>query len=99
MKKSDIAMLAKMRMADNLAETGHPMHHLTADGTVVDSDPTLEHWLKKLEGTGYRPVTPSFDAGKARPAVPVNRTHYGVDPYAEGLEGPYEVEIIPASDD
>jgi len=81
MTKAELAMMSRIRMADNLAATGYPFHHLTADGTVVDSDPTLEQWLAKLDGTGYRPATPAFDASKARPAVPVNRMHYGFDPY------------------
>src|SRR5689334_6881257 len=42
-----------VRMAMNLAQTGHPeprpdripLHHETADGTIVDADPTLEQLM------------------------------------------------------
>jgi hypothetical protein len=56
-----------MRIQKNLQETRHPFHHRTADGTIVDEDPTLLHWIGKLTD--------------ALPAVPVNRTFYGFDPY------------------
>lgn len=56
------------RIKKNLAETGHPWHHKTADGTIVDLDVTLEHWISQL---------------KALPSVPVNRTHYGFNLYAD----------------
>ncbi len=55
-----------IRMKINLEETGHPMHHKTVDGTIVDLDPTLEHWINQL---------------KPLPSIPVNRKHYGFDPY------------------
>lgn len=58
---------AMYRIAANLRDTGHPFHHLTADGTVVDADPTLEYALSRIP---------------ALPAVPVDRRHYGFDPYA-----------------
>lgn len=56
------------RIKQNLAQTGHPMHHKTADGTIVDLDVTLEHWINQL---------------KPLPSVPVNRKHYGFDLYAD----------------
>jgi len=55
-----------LRMKTNLQETDHPMHHKTEDGTIVDLDVTLEHWMKQL---------------KPLPSVPVNREHYGFDLY------------------
>lgn len=32
----------RARMAMNLEQTGHPFHHLTASGVVVESDPWLD---------------------------------------------------------
>lgn len=55
------------RIQLNLQNTGHPYHHLTADGTVVDADPTLEHLVSLLR--------------QAKSAVPVNRLFYGFDPF------------------
>jgi hypothetical protein len=56
-----------LRFERNLRTTGHPFHHETADGTVVDTDPTLEYLIKRLTSV--------------RLAAPVNRRHYGFDPY------------------
>lgn len=61
----NVRKLVLMRMEINMRETGHPFHHLTADGTVVDADPTLEVWLSRLTD--------------AAPTVPVNRMFYGFD--------------------
>jgi hypothetical protein len=66
------------RMARNLANTGHPLHHRTADGTIVDADPTLQEWMATCDDV---PPVPSYDPKLATPAVPVNRRHYGFDLY------------------
>lgn len=55
------------RIRSNISETGHPLHHKTADGTIVDADPTLEHMMKNLKDVKY--------------TIPVDRKHYGFDPY------------------
>ncbi len=70
------------RMALNVAKTGHPFHHETADGTIVDADPTLEHMILQI-GPGGEPPTPAFVASQVLPTVPINRKHYGFDPFAE----------------
>jgi hypothetical protein len=57
------------RIERNLARTGHPHHHLTADGSVVDGDPTLEDMIAHLPDV--------------KPAVPVDRGHYGVELYPQ----------------
>ena len=54
----------KWRMNRNMSYTGHPLHHLTADGTVVDADPTLEYLLRCL-------------ARQTATTVPADRKHYG----------------------
>jgi hypothetical protein len=56
------------RIRYNLALTGHPFHHRTADVTIVDSDPTLTWAINHLD------PLPA--------AVPVNRLYYGFDLYA-----------------
>jgi hypothetical protein len=33
------------RLELNLRNTGHPFYHKTADGTIVEPDPTLEYLL------------------------------------------------------
>ncbi len=33
------------RMNWNLANTGHPLHHQTLDGTIVEPDPSLEEMM------------------------------------------------------
>ena len=66
----DQMMMILFRIKTNIEETGHPMHHRVGDGsgTIVDADPTLEHMIKQLN-----PL----------PTVPVNRTRYGFDLYAD----------------
>lgn len=65
-----------LRMELNVAKTGHPFHHMTADGTIVDSDPTLEQVMSDV-GPDDMPPIPAYDASQALPTVPVNRSHYG----------------------
>lgn len=58
------------RIERNIAETGHPFHHKTASGVIVDDDPTLRHDIKELEKT-------------AKPTTPIDRNWYGVNPYPD----------------
>jgi hypothetical protein len=50
------------RIQLNLKETKHPFHHKTANGTIVDADPTLEYFISLLTD--------------APQAVPVDRDYY-----------------------
>lgn len=61
--ESRFVILARIQM--NLQRTGHPFHHLTMSGVVVDADPTLEQLISQLTD--------------AASAVPVNRKYYGFD--------------------
>lgn len=63
MMMSEQQWIILMRMHLNIEHTGHPFHHLTAEGTIVDADPTLEYRIAHLSDTA--------------PAVPVDRFHYG----------------------
>jgi len=62
------------RVKKNIEETGHPMHHKVGDGSgiIVDTDPTLEQMIEKLN-----PL----------PAIPVNLTRYGFDLYGSSKGG------------
>jgi hypothetical protein len=71
-----------LRMALNLKNTGHPFHHMTADGTIVDTDPTLQQAMLRL-GPDDRPPIPPYDPAGVLPTVPINRMFYGFDPAAE----------------
>lgn len=79
------------RAAQNVLQTGRPFHHRTASGVIVFPDPTAEYYLRRLEGK------PEYTEQCARlrhlaaerdqradlpPAIPVNRSYYGFDPYA-----------------
>ena len=52
----------QFRIQLNLQETKHPFHHKTADGTIVDADPTLEYLMSRLTD--------------APEAVPVDKNYY-----------------------
>jgi len=83
--------MAMWRINDNLKTTKHPTHHLTANGVIVDADPTLEFLIARLEreAPAFHGVVDEYiklhlrSAADAPKAVPVNRTYYGHDPYAE----------------
>ncbi len=92
MTLEECAMIAAMRVQENMQQTQHPFHHLTANGVIVDADPTLEYLFGRLKGQSlYRALLQDIDE-KAREcaahaadlpqAVPVNRTYYGVNPFA-----------------
>jgi len=63
MTPDDARRIIRLRIDMNLANTRHPFHHMAADGTIVDRDPTLDHLVSLLTD--------------APPAVPVDRKHYG----------------------
>lgn len=56
------------RIATNLRETGHPFHHKTASGVIVDDDPSTRHLIREAEKM-------------AAPATKCDYTWYGFDPY------------------
>lgn len=80
---------AAARVGVNLRNAKHPLHHLTADGTIVTPDPTLEYYLSRLSEEHrkqfYAVYGPTPEQEVAAPkAVAVNRKYYGRDMY-EGL--------------
>jgi hypothetical protein len=82
--QAEFVEILSLRAAINLQDTGHPFHHKTASGVIVDTDPTLEYWLSTLEPEQLARVRQAWEARiapDAKPAVPVNRTWYGFDPY------------------
>lgn len=95
MTLDECQMIAQDRITTNYLQTKHPYHHLTANGAIVDADPTLEYLLQRLEGDAhYRERVASIKAGAERlitathaqakdvpPAIPVNRRYYGFDPF------------------
>ena len=84
MTMGEARLVAGWRLRDNLQATGHPFHHMTANGVIVERDPTLEYLLGRLERTERERARETWmklvqpDAPKA---IPVNRKFYGVDPY------------------
>lgn len=69
----------------NLSQTGHPFHHLTANGAIVESDPTLEYCLGRLTEEASAAVRKRYGdliSANVKPAIACNRTYYGHDPYA-----------------
>ena len=72
------------RLHDNLNETGHPFHHRTVNGAIVQPDPTLEYFLSRLSASRQHDLREEWQR-KAKPdapeSIPVNRTYYGIDPY------------------
>lgn len=59
------------RLQHNLEHTGHPFRHLTADGTVVEPDPTLEDMMQHVSHDEMPPIPPALL--DALPSVPVIR--------------------------
>lgn len=87
-----IKELMLWRIQNNVRETQHPLHHLTANGVIVDDDPTLEYCMKRLRSNPeYKTLMFKVDeqvlaliahAVDVPKAVPVNCKFYGHDPYA-----------------
>jgi hypothetical protein len=65
------------RIALNMRETGHPFHHKTANGTIVDADRTLEALVARLTD--------------AAPAVPVIHDWYQTEAGMAFLKSTYDV--------
>ena len=84
MSVKECAAMATMCLRDNLAETGHPFHHKTANGIIITPDPTLEYYLSRLSEqtrSGLRAEFESLARADAPVALPVNRKFYGHDIY------------------
>lgn len=98
MTLDECQMIAQDRITTNYLQTKHPYHHLTANGAIVDADPTLEYLIQRLEDdANYRNRAEGIKAGAGQlieaatalqktipTAIPVNRRYYGIDPF-EGL--------------
>lgn len=93
MTTAECAMMAEDRITMNYLQTKHPYHHLTANGVIVEPDPTLDYYLQRLaQDAQYqvrladirrdaeRLIAKAMDVPKA---VPVNRKFYGHDPYEQ----------------
>jgi hypothetical protein len=84
MTDAECEMMLANRIMMNLAETGHPFHHKTASGVIVEPDPTQEYYLSRLSPEKQEHIRTGWltrvspDAPKA---MPVNRKFYGSDPY------------------
>ncbi len=65
------------RIALNMRETGHPFHHKTASGTIVDADPTLNALVARLTD--------------AAPAVPVIHDWYNTEAGIAFLRATHDV--------
>lgn len=82
MTVSEVRMAVVFRLQDNLEATKHPLHHLTANGAIVDPDPTLEYLLSRLPESEQKELLAKWRPSPNAPkAIPVNRKFYGVDPY------------------
>ncbi len=67
-----------IRMQLNLEKTGHPFHHQTGDGTIIDEDLTLAEWMTHVS-PDEMPVAPAPRAD-ALPTVPIIRDWYRREP-------------------
>jgi hypothetical protein len=84
MSQEECRAVIPMRIADNIQLTGHPFHHLTNNGAVVDADPTLEYMLSRLpleEQQALRKLYEAIISPNVCKAIPVNRKYYGCDPF------------------
>jgi hypothetical protein len=72
------------RLMMNLLETGHPFHHKTESGIVVEPDPMQEYYLSRLSPEKQEHIRQGWMT-RVKPdapvAVPVNRKYYGHDPF------------------
>lgn len=84
MRLDEIRLAVTFRLQINREETRHPFHHKTANGAIVEPDPTLEYLLGRLPDSERTEILLRWEAlPDAPPTIPVNRTFYGVDPYAQ----------------
>jgi len=74
----DAKAIVRQRMLWNLAYTGHPLHHRTQDGTIVEPDPAVEELLEKLSPDEQPPIPAALPG--ALPTVPVIRDWYEREP-------------------
>jgi hypothetical protein len=84
MSDAECEMMLANRLLMNLQETGHPYHHKTASGVIVEPDPTLEYYLSRLTPEKQEQVRTAWitrDLPGIPKAIPVNRKFYGSDPY------------------
>ncbi len=90
----DCVIMAQDRVQLNYVQTRHPYHHLTESGVIVEPDPLLEFYLKRIATdsaytdwltnfSGQMNALISRTSDDIPQAVPVNRHYYGHDP----LEG------------
>jgi|GEM_PF-2802103 len=89
LEPEEVKLVVNARIAMNLRDTKHPLHHKTVNGTIVDHDPTLEHLLsnEQLSFEDRQALLHKIDTLKPGPevqipkVVPVDRMFYGFDPY------------------
>lgn len=84
MSATECEMILATRLMSNLDETGHPFHHKTANGVIVEPDPTLEYFLSRLAPEKQETTQQEWQSrtkSDAAKAIPVNRRYYGHDPY------------------
>jgi hypothetical protein len=74
----------ELRLKLNLDDTGHPFHHKTQDGTIVEPDPAIEHLFSSIPADDRELVIKRW-TNRIKPdapaAQPVDRRHYGDDYY------------------
>ena len=74
--------MLELRLKLNLDDTGHPFHHKTKDGTIVEPDPAVEYLISVMPAEDRKLVLERW-LSRIRPdapaAQPVDRIHYGYD--------------------
>lgn len=84
MSAEECETMLYLRLPQNVLETGHPFHHLTANGAIVEPDPTLEYYLGRLPADKQERIRTHWleqVLPDAKKSVPVNRKYYGHDPF------------------
>jgi hypothetical protein len=84
MSDEECEMMLLLRLPQNVLETGHPFHHLTASGVIVEPDPTLEYYMSRLSAEKQERIRTGWAEQvqlDAKKPIPVNRKYYGRDPY------------------
>lgn len=89
MSLEECSIAVSWRTRNNMTETGHPYHHRTANGVIVNADPTLEYLISRLEGhptsaqflQNIRSLAERADKTDLPKSIPVNRKYYGSNPY------------------
>lgn len=97
----DVLELIVGRIGENTQQTGHPYHHLTAGGVIVNGDPTLEFFFEQLENSHrlYQEhaaflrercgaiIDTNTHMGRVAGAQSIDLKFYGRDMYAEFAAG------------